>query len=269
MSAPAPMIGGSTRVYGIVADPIAHVRTPQLFNALALARGLSAVMIPMHVAPADLADFMVGVRRWRNFGGLIATVPHKTAIGALCDAITERAEAAGAVNAVRRNSDGSLSGDLLDGDGFVDGLRARGHEARGKAVYLAGAGGAASAIAFALVEAGVRRLAIYNRTQSRAEALARRIGVAFPSASIEIAGPRPAGFDMIVNATSLGMHADDAMPIDVEALTPGMLVAEIIMTPETTPLLAAAAARGCGVHPGLPMLEAQIVAMARFLGAAP
>ena len=269
MTAAISRIGAATRVFGIVADPIAHVRTPQLFNELAAAHGIDAAMVPMHVAPEDLVAFMRGLRGWRNFGGLIATVPHKTAMPALCDTLTERARMADAVNAVRRERDGSLAGDLLDGEGFVGGLRARAIEPRGMDVWMAGAGGAASAIAFALIEAGAARLSIYNRTLARAAALAARLTAAFPVARIEVTEAPPQSCDLIVNATSLGMHDGDPLPVDAAALRPGMIVAEIIMSPATTPLLAAAARRGCRIHPGLPMLEAQIEAMARFMGAVP
>ncbi|MDQ4137093.1 MAG: shikimate dehydrogenase, partial [Pseudomonadota bacterium] len=148
-------ITGSTRVFGILADPIEHVRTPQALNALMRERGVDGVMVPFHAGADDLAAVAAGLRRLRSFRGMIVTVPHKTAMLGLCDAVSERARQVGAVNAVRREPDGRLVGDMFDGLGFVAGLRAAGIEPRGARAYIAGAGGAAKAIAFALVEAGV------------------------------------------------------------------------------------------------------------------
>lgn len=259
-------ITGKTRVYGIVADPIGHVRTPQALNAVMRERGVDGVLVPFHVSAADLATFFGGARTLRNLGGLIVTVPHKSAALPLCDEASERARLIGAVNAVRREPDGRLVGEMFDGLGFVAGLRQAGIEPRGMRAYLAGAGGAASAIAFALAEAGVSRLTIANRTRARAEELGERLSRACPALPVEIGTPDPAGHDLVVNATSLGLREGDPLPLDGDALAPGMIVAEVIMQPETTPLLAAARARGCQVQYGGPMLSCQLALMADFLG---
>ncbi|MFC6491294.1 shikimate dehydrogenase family protein, partial [Nitratireductor sp. GCM10026969] len=135
-------ITGRTRIYGILADPIHHVKTPQVMNALLRRHGVDGVLVPFHVAPGGLQDLLHGLRRTGNFGGFIATVPHKTAMLRLCDRVSSAAEMIGAVNCVRREADGSLSGTMLDGIGFIEGLRAAGVEPRGLSAYLAGAGGA-------------------------------------------------------------------------------------------------------------------------------
>jgi shikimate dehydrogenase len=262
------IISGATRVYGIIADPIAHVRTPQALNALMLANGFDGVMVPMHVAPDALAGHLAALRGWCNFGGFIATVPHKSAMVDLCDVVSERARAIGAANAVRREPDGSLVADMLDGDGFVAGLRASSFEPAGLSVYLAGAGGAGNAIAFALADAGIARLTIHNRTRSRAEDLVERLARAYPGLAVTIGTDDPTGHDLVVNATSLGLRPDDPLPLDGSRIDAGMIVAEIIMQPEVTPLLALAQAQGCRIQPGLPMLTGQVEAMARFLGMA-
>jgi shikimate dehydrogenase len=258
-------ITGHTRVWGILADPIHQVKTPQGLNALMRARGVDGVMVPVHVAAPDLPAVIEGLRRQRNFQGFIATVPHKTAMLDLCDAVTPAARMIGAVNAVRLE-DGRLSGTMLDGAGFVGGLRAGGIEPAGMRVYLAGAGGAANAIAFALAEAGVARLTLANRTRAKAEALRDRVAAAYPALDLAVGDAEPAGQDLLVNATSLGLAEGDALPFSVDRIGPGQIVAEIIMQPEVTPLLAAAAARGCRTHPGRPMLASQLNLMADFLG---
>ena len=264
-----PGIAGRTRIFAILGDPVAHVRTSETFNALAAARGCDAVMVPIRVAAADLPTAVAGLRAMANLGGFIVTVPHKTAIVPLLDTLSEAAGRVGAVNAVRREPDGTLAGEILDGIGFVAGLRATGHDPRGRSVYLAGAGGAACAIAFALAEAGASRLTIFNRTAERAIGLLTRLRGRFPNLPLTAGTRDPSGYDIIVNTTSQGLHEGDALPIDVGVLTPDQLVAEIIMEPAVTPLLAAATAAGCRTHPGLPMLTCQLDLMADWMGVPP
>lgn len=258
-------VTGRTRVWGIVADPIAQVKTPQGLNARLRARGLDGILVPFHVAAAGLAAFVAGVRATNNFGGFIATVPHKTAMLSLCDEVSASARLIGAVNAIRREPDGRLAGEMLDGIGFVAGLRHAGIEPHGQAVYLAGAGGAANAIAFALAEAGVARLTVANRTRAKVEDLKQRLARLHPDLPVEIGTPDASGHTLVVNATSLGLRNGDPLPLAADSLGPDMTVADIIMQPETTPLLAAAQASGCRAHPGQPMLDRQLDLMADFM----
>jgi shikimate dehydrogenase len=258
-------ITGRTRFMAILADPIHHVMTPPLINALCQARGQDAVMVPMHVRAEALAQVVRGLKGIESFDGFIATVPHKTAMPALCDALTDEAAQVGAVNVVRRMSDGRLLGGLLDGTGFVAGLREHGIEPAGLRVYLAGAGGAGSAIAFALAAAGVKSLTISNRNAERARELIARLARVHPALDFAPGSPDPAGHDLVVNGTSLGLRPDDPLPLDASRLHSPQIVAEIIMQPPETALMAAARARGCRVHPGLPMLTSQIALMAAFM----
>lgn len=260
-----PTITGSTRVLGILADPIHHVKTPQAINRLFDAQGYDGVMVPLHVSPDALASLLQALRSLRNLDGFIVTVPHKVAIVALCDELTTEARQVGAVNAVRRTADGRLIGGILDGEGFVRGLRTAGIDAAGQSVYLAGAGGAASAIAFALAKAGVRRLTVANRSADKARALLDRVVGAYPALQGGVGSADPSGHDLVVNGTSLGLRPGDALPLDADRLEPKQLVAEIIMEPALTPLLVAAAARGCRTHPGAPMLAGQVELMAAFM----
>ncbi|MDI4664986.1 shikimate dehydrogenase [Xanthobacter autotrophicus] len=268
MTTPLPPreITGLTRVYGILADPIHHVKTPQMLNTLMAREGRDGVMVPFHVASDDLATLVAGLRAMKSLGGFVVTVPHKTAIVDLCDAVSDSARRIGAVNTVRREADGRLVGEMLDGKGFVGGLLAAGIDPKGKSVYLAGAGGAANAIAFAFVEAGISRLTIANRTRAKADDLAARLAEAFPAANVEIDTPDPSGHDIVVNGTSLGLKDGDPLPLDAARLAPEQIVAEVIMQPEETALLTAARAKGCRIHFGKPMLACQLDLMADFLG---
>ncbi|WP_445505292.1 shikimate dehydrogenase family protein [Microvirga sp. G4-2] len=258
-------ITGRTAIWGILADPIHQVKTPQALNALMNARGVDGILIPFHVGASDLDTLVAGLKAMRNLKGFVVTVPHKTAIVDLCDDVSEQARAIGAVNTVRREVDGRLVGEMLDGAGFVAGLRQGGIKPGGRSVFLAGAGGAANAIAFALAEAGVSRLTIANRTRSKAEDLKQRLAEHYPSVPVEIGTTDPSGYEIVVNATSLGLKEGDSLPLDVTRLTPDQIVAEIIMQPETTALLAEAKERGCRIHHGKPMLACQLELMAEFM----
>lgn len=261
-------ISGVTRLIGVVADPVAHVKTPQALNALFARRGIDAVAVPMHVDSAGLVAFMTGLRGLRNLDGLVVTVPHKVAVADLCDTLSEDASLAGAANVVRWTADGRLAGALFDGLGFVAGLVAQGHDPRGRSVLLIGAGGAASAIAVALARAGVRRLTIANRSMDKADALAARLRAVYPAAEIAAGAADAGGHDIVVNGTSLGLKADDPLPFDVSTLRDGTVVAEVIMQPDRTALLDAAEARGCILHKGRHMLDAQLSQIADFVTAA-
>ncbi|KAA0969428.1 shikimate dehydrogenase [Aureimonas fodinaquatilis] len=263
------MITGHTKLYGIVAHPIAHVKTPEEMNNHFASLGYDGVLVPFHVQPENLATFIDTLRRIENFGGLIVTVPHKTAILELCDSVVGDAAAIGAVNTIRRDPDGSLVGAMLDGKGFVRGLEASAIDVRGMKSCLLGAGGAASAIAFALAEAGVNSLRIVNRSAGKAEDLARRVAEHYPNVKASAGAPETASQDLVVNATSLGLRDGDPLPLEDTAFHSGQIVAEAIMEPEVTPILATAREKGALIHFGRPMLRQQIRLMAEHMGVTP
>lgn len=258
-----PSITGRTALLAIVADPVAQALTPSLANAALAARGVDAVLVPMRVARDELGAIVTALRAVGNFKGAVVSMPHKVAIASLVDARTTESRQAGACNVVRRAPDGRLEGTMLDGEGFVTGLRGAGHEVRGRRVFLAGAGGAAAGIAFALGKHGARSLTVHNRTVAKAEALATRVRAAHPALEVRV-GASPTGHDLVVNATSLGMQADDPLPVDPAAFGPGVVAADVVIHPETA-FLAEAARRGATVHPGAPMLAAQIEPMLDYL----
>ncbi|MFV0475560.1 MAG: shikimate dehydrogenase family protein [Pikeienuella sp.] len=259
------MITGTTRFAPILAHPCRHVRTPPLFNAECARRKLDMIMAPLDVRPEMLARTFDALRAMENLAGFMLTIPHKGAAAALCDRLTGAAEMMGVCNVVRRAPDGALTGAMFDGEGFVAGLRREGHEPAGRRILLIGAGGAAAGLAHALAGAGAARLTIANRSRDRAEALAQRLTGVFPDADIAAGPADPAGHDLIVNATSLGMRENDPPPVDPNRLPPGALAAEVVMQPDVTPFLRAAGARGHAVHKGVHMIEAQIRLLVDFL----
>lgn len=255
---PVGPISGTTRLYALLGDPIAQVRAPGLLNPVFARRAVDAVLVPVHVSPADLPTVVAGLRRMANLDGLLVTVPHKAAMLALADRVTDRARLAGSTNALRREADGTLTADTFDGDGFVRGLIEAGHDPRGRRVCLVGAGGAGSAIAVALLDAGTADLRLMDTDPDRLDVLYRRLSPVYPGRLTTGSTPRLTDVDLAVNATPLGLRADDPLPFAVADLPAHAVVADIIMTPAETPLLRAATARGLAVQPGLPMLAHQI-----------
>lgn len=259
-----PQLSGATRVIAIFGDPIAQVKSPAGVTRALNERGRNCVVIPAHVAPQDLEVFLRGASAARNFDGLIATVPHKFAAHAACASTTPRARALGAVNVMRRNPDGSWHGDMVDGIGFVTALREAGGEPEDKPALLAGAGGAGSAIALALLDAGVSRLAIHDDDAARREALIARLRELHPG-RVVAGSADPAGCGIVVNATPAGMRAGDPLPIRAEQLSADMFVGDVITVPEVTPLLVAARAIGCKTQTGVGMFNAVSRLMVDFL----
>ena len=251
-------ISGTTRLYAILGDPIAKVRTPEHFNALFAARGIDAVMLPVEVAQQHLPDAFRSLKHVRNLGGLILTMPHKAAMSALVDELEPMGKRVGAVNAVRREADGRWRGDMFDGRGYTGALARLGIDPRGKRVQLIGAGGVARAIGVALQDAGVSAFTITDLDATRARGLASLLEGTVCS--------EPHSADIVVNCTPLGMREGDPLPCDVAALKKGAVVSDVTTKPEITPFLAAARERGHPVTTGRDMFEAQAEALARFFG---
>lgn len=254
---------GEMRLFGLLGDPVAQVRTPFPVTGMMRAAGANAALLPMHVTPASLAQVFGALREIRNLDGLVVTVPHKIVMAELVDDLTERARLAGAINLARRESDGRWRGDIVDGLAFVRGLARSGFAPRGRQALLVGAGGAGSAVAAELVRAGAL-LRIYDVSRSRADALAERLRRG-GFADVTVAErPDPAGCALVVNATPLGMKPNDPLPVDPALLDPSMLVAEVVMKPPVTALLEHAQRRGCRVQLGEAVMLNQLDAMIGF-----
>jgi len=251
-------INGNTRVVVHLAYPSAHLQTPQLFNARCRELGLNAVQVPWQVHAGHLQQVLAALRVSESVSGMIVTIPHKESIAALCDRLEGTAALLKVANVVRKTQDGELVGRIFDGEGFIGGLRRQGRDPRGKKVLLVGAGGVAVAIAYALLDAGVQRLCIANRTLARAQRLVERLQTFYPDGDIAVGPADASGYDLVVNATALGLHASDPLPLDVETIAPGTVVAEVVMLPAITPLLQAASERGADIHAGRHMLLGQI-----------
>ena len=260
------MITGTTRLYSIIGDPIEHVRTPMAFNDIFAARDIDAICVPIHIARDDLPRGWAGLKAIVNMDGFIVTAPHKAESAALCDRLEGDSVHTKVANTIRREKDGTFTGTLLDGRGFVRGLMTHGHEVKGRRFYMAGAGGAGTALAFALAHSGAAALTLHNRTRSKAEALAAAVAKAYPACAVKVGNADASGHDIVVNATSLGLKADDGHSFDLASVDRTSLVAEVVMKPDMTPLLIAAEKRGHAIHFGIHMLNGQLELMFEFLG---
>jgi shikimate dehydrogenase len=257
-------IDGRTAVVPLIAYPSEHVRTPVYFNQYSTDHDINAVMDPWKVSPASLATVMDALRRTENVFGLVVTIPHKQEVAAFCDELEGVAQRTGVCNAIQKTSDGRLIGRMYDGLGFVQGLLDRGIGLQGKSVLVAGAGGAATAVAFELASNGVRSIGIHNRSIAKAEQLVAQMSKSFPQVAFAINPAAWGDYDIAVNATSLGLKPGDALPFDPRLLRLDALVAEVVMQPDITPLLHSASERGQPIHKGVHMEKAQIKLLVEF-----
>jgi shikimate dehydrogenase len=263
---PANAITGTTRVFFIVGDPVAQVRAPEVFNHLFRRHGADAVLVPAHVAPAHFDAFVRQVLAARNIDGLWLAIPHKTAMLALLDRCDRVAASAGAVNAARRHADGTLEGALFDGLGFTKALDQWGVPIAGRHALVVGVGGGGVAIAASLAARGAGRIALFDNAPGRADEVAARLARDFGVDVCALQQPDPAGFDLVVHATPLGLQPGDPLPFDVSRLDAGSVVVDILMKNQPTPLLRACRARGVTAHPGFEMMLQQVPEYLRFFG---
>jgi shikimate dehydrogenase len=259
-------ITGTTRLFGIIGDPVAPLRSPALFNAAFVRLGRDAAFLPFAVPAGEIAAAWAGLSRLRNLDGLVVTMPHKEAILPLLDALGPTARLTGTVNTVRRREGGGWEGEMFDGEGFRDGLERAGHAPQGAAILQLGCGAAGRAIAYALARAGAARLTLFDTDPARAEALAAALAAGWPALDVAAGPAAPEGYDILVHATPLGLRPGDPMPLPAEAIRPGQVVADVIPNPEMTPLLQAAQARGCPIVTGRAMHEGQARLAAAYLG---
>jgi shikimate dehydrogenase len=258
------VIDGATRLFAIIGDPIGQVKSPQTLNPRFVAAGLNAVMIPVNVKPDRFDETVKGLKAIANLDGIIITVPYKSRILPLIDHVLPMAATVGAANAMRRESNQRWSGDMFDGRGLIRGLREAAVTLEGRRVLLIGAGGAGSAVAVAVADAGARAVTIFDVDTARAEALAARTAAAYPGCTVRAGPVRLSGHDTLINATPIGMAPGDGLPAPVEGLTSDMLVIDVIIKPQDTPLLAHARALGCRTFNGRVMLDGQAHELVQF-----
>jgi shikimate dehydrogenase len=257
-------LSGATRLYPIIGDPVKYAESPARLTSNFENRGHNGLCIPMQVREGDLNVVMTGLTALSNVDGILVTMPHKSTAFAYCTTSSERARMLGVVSVMRRNPDGTWHGDMLDGLAFVKAQADHGAHVEGARALLIGAGGAGSAIALALVEAGASELVIYDANQSRMAALVGLLA-GLGDSRVSAGPPGPAGYDLVFNATPMGMEDGDPLPVDTALLTPPMFVGDVIAGHGETPFIKAAQDAGCKVANGIHMVEAGQDLMADFM----
>ncbi len=260
------MISGKTTLIAHIGYPTESFKAPMIYNPWFDSKGIDAVVMPFGVKPDDYVAALASIRKFTNLRGALITMPHKVVTMGLVDEATPTARIAGACNAILVRPDGSLLGDQFDGAGFVRGIERKGLKLAGKRVLVSGSGGVGSAIAASLAAAGVAEMALFDAFPASAEALAGRLVEHYPSLVVRTGSNDPAGFDLVVNATPLGMKEGDPLPFDVSRIAPETFVGEVVMKQAITPLLAAAQAKGCRIQVGTDMLFEMIPAYLEFFG---
>lgn len=260
------MLSGTTTLIAHVGYPTHAFKAPLVYNPWFERNGIDAIVVPMGVRAESYPDFLRALFTLTNIGGALVTMPHKVTTTELVDALSQTARVAGAVNAVVRRSDGTLYGEQFDGTGFVRGLLRKGFDPRGRRALVVGNGGVGSPIAASLAEAGIAGMGLYDPDTDASDALRGRLREHYPDLAVSTGTCDPSGFDIVVNASPLGMHDGDPLPVDVDRLAPATFVGEVVMRRELTPFLQAALARGCPIQVGKDMLYEQIPAYLEFFG---
>ena len=260
------MIDGKTKLIAHIGWPTESFKAPMIYNPFFEKQKINAVVVPMGCKGENYAEFLKLVFKLSNIHGALITMPHKITTLELVDDTSVSARIAGACNAVRVDERGRLTGDMFDGEGFVRGVMRKGRRLADADVLVAGCGGFGSAIAASLAKAGVARLGLHDTFPQGMNALAERVRAHYPKLEVTTGSTNPAGYDVVVNATPLGMKKDDPLPFDVERIAPSTFVGEVVMKEEITPLLAAARAKGCDYQVGTDMLFEQIPAYLEFFG---
>jgi shikimate dehydrogenase len=260
------MISGRTEIIAHLGYPTESFTAPMIYNPWFAHHGIDAVVVPMGVRAEHYAAFLRLLFSLSNIRGALVTMPHKVTTAGLLDRVSVAVEIAGSCNAILRRPDGALLGDLFDGIGFTRAAQRQGFDFAGADCLVVGAGGVGSAIAAAIAPERPGSIALYDIRDRAAEALAARLRQHYPGLDIRLAGNDPAGCGLAVNATPLGMAAGDPLPFNPERLSPGAVVGDVVLGAGVTPLLQAAARRGCRTLVGTDMLFEQIPAYFDFFG---
>ena len=260
------MISGKTTLIAHLGYPTFAFKAPLIYNPWFEKNDIDAVVVPMGVKPEEYREFFRYLFKLTNIRGALVTMPHKVTTIELVDELSPTARVSGAANAVLLREDGTMVGDQFDGAGFVRGVQRKGVELTGKRALVVGNGGVGSPIAASLVAAGLSEIGLFDPNAAASEALGGRLTTEYPDLVVTTGSKDPEGYDVVVNATPLGMNDDDPLPMDVDRIAPTTFVGEVVMKQEFTPFLRAAMDKGCAVQVGKDMLFEQIPAYLEFFG---
>lgn len=258
-------LSGEIRIFPIVGDPIAQVRSPKFLTEIMESKGINGIVPPLQVKSENIEQFFSTIEQTQNIDGLVVTLPHKTAALTFCDQVTNRASIIGSVNITRRLSDGKFVGDNTDGEAYVTALRNCGGNPEGKRVIQIGVGGAGSAVAYEFLAQGAAELHIFDLDQERLESSVNKLNTQFPSRVFKAISNDPSGMDIVANVTPVGMRESDPTPVPADKLSSDMLYADAITKPAITRLGEAARALGCKASAGADMFDAQALKLVEFM----
>ena len=260
------MITGNTSFIAHIGWPTHAFKAPMIYNPYFAQAGIDTLVVPMGCQAQNFPMFLRAVFTLENIRGALITMPHKVSTVELLDDASPTVRIANACNAVKRDAAGRLIGDMFDGEGFVRGVLRKGCVLKGARVLVVGAGGVGSAIAASLAAAGIGAITLFDARAESADALGARIRTHYPAIEVGTGSKDPAGFDVVVNATPMGMNDGDELPVDVSRIAPSTFVGEVVMKTEMTAFLKAVQARGCRFQIGSDMLFEQIPAYLEFFG---
>ena len=260
------MITGHTEIIAHIGYPTHSFKAPMIYNPYFDSANIDAVVVPMGCKADDYPVFLKSVFNLSNIRGALITMPHKVTTVGLLDEVSAAVKVAGACNAVKRLPDGRLVGDMFDGEGFVRGVLRKGLKLQGARVLVVGSGGVGCAIAASLAGAGIAAITLYDVNDASAKALGARLKEHHPQIDVQTGSNDPQGYDLVVNATPMGMNPGDPLPIDMDRVSSNTFIGEVVMKTEITPFLAAARAKGCATQVGTDMLFEQIPAYLEFFG---
>jgi len=260
------MINGKTTLIAHIGYPTDVFKAPLIYNPWFDKAGIDAAVVPMGVKAEDYPGVLKSLFKLTNIRGALVTMPHKVTTAGLVDECTTTVKIAGSCNAILKRDDGTLLGDMFDGTGFTRGLRRKGFVFKGAKCLVVGTGGVGSAIAASLAMDGVAAIALFDINVASSEGLAARLRQHYPHLHVNVRSSDPAGYDLVVNGTPLGMKSTDPLAFDVTQLAPETFVGEVVMKQEITPLLRAAQGKGCRFVVGTDMLFEMIPAYLEFFG---
>lgn len=259
-------IDGNTELIAHIGFPTHSFKSPLIYNPYFEQEGINALVVPMGCQTAHYPAFLRSVFNLTNIRGALITMPHKVSTVALLDEVTATVKVAGACNAVKRDAQGRLVGDMFDGAGFVRGVQRKGFDLTGKRVLVVGTGGVGSAIAASLAAEKIAAISLFDVNAASCEGLAQRLVNEYPHIQVKTGSNDPEGHDLVVNATPMGMSEGDPLPMEVARIAPETFVGEVVMRTEMTAFLQAAQRRGCRVQVGSDMLFEQIPAYLEYFG---
>ncbi len=260
------MLSGKTTLIAHLGYPTEAFKAPLIYNPWFEKHGVDAMVVPMGVKAEDYTLSLRQIFKFSNVRGALVTMPHKVTTIGLADEVSVTARIAGAANALLKRADGTLLADQFDGAGFARGIARKGFRIQGSRILVIGAGGVGSPIAASLAADGAASISLFDMNAASAVGLASRLKTYYPEMEVNVSSNDPEGFDLVVNATPLGMNPGDPLPFDVTRLAPSTFVGEVVMKQEITPMLKAAIARGCKVQVGTDMLFEMIPAYLEFFG---